>query len=48
MAIGLGIFAKLKIPKIQFFFATADPTHPPPSKHFFWKPITDMDRTLKS
>ena len=38
-------FAKLK--KIQKNLDKAHPTHPPPSK-LFLKPITHMNRTLKS
>ena len=40
-------FAKLK--KIQNKLDRAHPTHPPSTQtSFFYKPITDMDRTLKS
>ena len=38
-------FVKLKNSKINW--DRAHPSHPPPS-NFFWKPITDTDRTLKS
>ena len=35
-----------KIPKIQTWIELTPPTHP--SSQLFWKPITDMERTLKS
>ena len=38
-------FAKLKITKIQKNLDRAQPT---PIQTFFWKPITHMNRTLKS
>ena len=48
-ASGIRGFAKLK--KIKKTLDRAHPTDPPtshPNVFFVWKPITDMDRTLKS
>ena len=37
-----------KLKKFQKSKKNLDRAHPTPSIFFFWKPITDMDRTLKS
>ena len=43
------VFAKLKNSKNpNRKWDIAQPTHPHLNPNFFWKPITDMDRTLKS
>ena len=44
----LGALQRKKIPKIQIKLGWSSPHTPTPIQTFFWKPIADMDRTLKS
>ena len=42
-------FAKFKqFQKSKIKLGRAHPTHPPSKLFYFWKPITDMDKSLKS